>query len=212
MSFISNPNAEEFVPTAEEEHRHSGERNAYSMGRGEAGHCVGKQTPRQRGRECRGWDGLGRLNPAKGDESTHRAGKQRAFIVIQGKIRRKRKKRWRGRTTRRLAKSVTVATYNVRTLAVKGGNGYGRAECVLAKARLLGCDFVGLQETRRPGESEFSAAGYEVFWSGQEETDDGQGLYGIGLVVKETICRKSVYCHRLIDERLIYVYALRADW
>ena len=50
---------------------------------------------------------------------------------------------------------MTVATYNVRTLAVKGRNGYGHAECVLAKARKLGCDFVGLQETKRPGKTEF---------------------------------------------------------
>ena len=31
MVFIFNPNAEEFVPTAEEEHRHNGECNGYSM-------------------------------------------------------------------------------------------------------------------------------------------------------------------------------------
>ena len=48
-----------------------------------------------------------------------------------------------------------VTTYNVRTLAVKGRNGYGHAECVLAKARQLGCDFVGLQETRRAVKTEF---------------------------------------------------------
>ena len=52
MRFIFNPDAEKFIPKAEEEHRHSGERYGYSAGRGEAGHCVGK--PRQRGRECRG--------------------------------------------------------------------------------------------------------------------------------------------------------------
>ena len=101
---------------------------------------------------------------------------------------------------------MTVATYNVRILAVKGRNGYGHAECVLAKARQLGCDFVGLQETRRPGKTEFSAAGYRVFCSGQEETDGRQGLLGDFLAVKETICRKYVYT------RQPYVYALRADW
>ena len=96
-----------------------------------------------------------------------------------------------------------VATYNVRTLAVKGRNGYGRAECVLAKARQIGCDFIGLQETRRPGKTDFSAAGYRVFCSGQDDTEGRQGLYGVGLAVKETICRKSVYTHQLIDERLM---------
>ena len=49
-----NPEAEELIPKAEEEHRHSGERCVYSLDRGEAGHRVGKQTPRQGGRECRG--------------------------------------------------------------------------------------------------------------------------------------------------------------
>ena len=98
---------------------------------------------------------------------------------------------------------MVVATYNVRTLAVKGRNGYGHSECVLAKARQLGCDFIGLQETRRAGKTEFSAAGYRVFCSGQEEMKGKQGLYGVGLAVKETICRKSVYTHQLIDERLM---------
>ena len=78
MNFVFNPDAEEFGPTAEEEHRHSGERNGYSLGRGEAGHHVDKQAPRQRGRQCRGWNGLGRLNPAIGNEGMHRANNQRA--------------------------------------------------------------------------------------------------------------------------------------
>ena len=48
MRFILNPDAEEFIPKAEEEHRHSEERYGYSVERGEAGHCVGKQTPTAR--------------------------------------------------------------------------------------------------------------------------------------------------------------------
>ena len=98
---------------------------------------------------------------------------------------------------------MAVATYNVRTLAVKGKNGYGHAECVLGKARQVGCDFIGLQETRRSGKPEFPAAGCRVFCSGQEKTDCRQGLYRVGLAVKESICRKSVYTHQLIDERLM---------
>ena len=95
---------------------------------------------------------------------------------------------------------MVVAAYNVRTLAVKGKNGCGHAECVLAKAWQLECDFIGLQETRRSGKTEFSAAGYRAFCSGQEETEGRQGLYGVGLAVKESICRKSAYTHQLIDE------------
>ena len=32
MAFIFNPDAEEFIPKAEEEHHHSGERYGYSLG------------------------------------------------------------------------------------------------------------------------------------------------------------------------------------
>ena len=98
---------------------------------------------------------------------------------------------------------MVVAAYNVRTLAVKGKNGCGHAECVLAKAWQLECDFIGLQETRRSGKTEFCAGGYRVFGSGQEETEGRQGLYGVGLSVKESICRKSVYTLHLIDQRLM---------
>ena len=215
MRFIFNPDAEEFIPKAEEEHRHSGERYGYSVERGEAGHCVGKQTPRQRGRECPGCGGLGRLNPAIGNQGMYRARKRRAYIAIEGSTKKVQKRR-RGRTTRRLARVaareararqkealVAVATYNERTLAVKGKNGYGHAECVLVKARQLGCDFIGLQETRRSGKTEFSAAEYRVFCSGQEETEGRQGLYRVGLAVKQSICRKSVYTHQLIHQRVM---------
>ena len=85
---------------------------------------------------------------------------------------------------------------------MKGRNGYGHAECVLAKARQLGCDFVGLQETRRAGKTELSTAGYRVFCA-EQGTDGRQGLHGVGLAIRETICRKSVYTHQLIDERLM---------
>ena len=101
---------------------------------------------------------------------------------------------------------MAVAIYNVRTLAVKGRNGYGHAEYVLAKARQLGCGFVGLQETTRAGKTQFSAARYRVLRCGREGTESRQGLlYGVGLAVRETICRKSVYTQQLIDERLMSI-------
>ena len=70
---------------------------------------------------------------------------------------------------------MAVTTYNVRTLAVKGKNGYGHDGRVLAKGRQLGCDVLGLQETRRSGSPTFLAAGYRVFCSGQEKTATGKG-------------------------------------
>ena len=140
MRFIFNPDAEEFIPKAEEENRHSGQRFGYSVERGEAGHSVGKQTPRPRGRDA---GRLGLAGTTIGNQRMYRARKRRAYIAIEGIIRKKRQKRRRGRTTRRLARVaareararqkealVAVATYNVRTLPVKGKNGYGHALCV----------------------------------------------------------------------------------
>ena len=72
---------------------------------------------------------------------------------------------------------MVVATCNVRTLAVKGKNGYGHDERVLAKGRQLGCDFIGLQETRRADSTTFNAAGYRVFCSGQKKTAARQGSW-----------------------------------
>ena len=37
----------------------------------------------------------------------------------------------------------------------------------------------------------------------QEETEGRQGLYGVGLAVKESTSRKSFYTYQLIDERLM---------
>ena len=81
---------------------------------------------------------------------------------------------------------MAVATYIGHTLTVEGKNGYGHDERVLAKGRQLGCDFIGLQEARRSGSTTFCAAGYRVFCSGQEKTNARQGLYGVGLAVKES--------------------------
>ena len=116
----------------------------------------------------------GRDDDQRGDVgrcTSNESRKRRAYIAIEGRVRKKRQKGRRGQTTRRLARVsareararqkealVAVATYNVGTLAVKGKNGYRQAECVLVKARQLGCDFIGLQETRRSGKTEFSAA------------------------------------------------------
>ena len=96
MRFIFNPDAEDIIPNAEEEHRHSGERYGYSVEGGEAGHSVGKETPPQRGRKCRGWGGLGRLNPANGNQGMYRAKKRRAYTAIEGRIRETKTKKTEG--------------------------------------------------------------------------------------------------------------------
>ena len=109
----------------------------------------------------------------------------------------------RAARARQMEAPVAVATYNVCTLAVQGKNGYGYAECVLAKAGQLDCGFIGLQEKRSSGTTEFSATGYRVFCSSQEETEGRQRLYGVGLAVKRSMCRMFLFTYQLIDERLL---------
>lgn len=96
---------------------------------------------------------------------------------------------------------MAVATSNVRTLAVKGNNGYGRDEHVLEKGQQLGCGFLDLQETQRSGSKTIRAAGYQVFCLGRDKTAARQGLYGVGLEFKSSIYRKYVCDHPFIDER-----------
>ncbi|CAN0373569.1 unnamed protein product, partial [Ascophyllum nodosum] len=62
-------------------------------------------------------------------------------------------------------REIAVATHNVRTMAVDGTHGVGRALDVLSVYDRLGYDVVGLQETRRSGQPAFSQAGYLVYCS-----------------------------------------------
>ena len=150
------------------------------------------------------------------NEDKHRADKfsQRVRTAIKQKQKKRgRKKRRKGRAKRRRARKaahvartrqkgrlVRVATYNVRTLAVKGANGYGRDFSVLYEAARLDISVVvGLQETRRAGRTEFAAAGFRVFSCGSE----AGGHHGVGLAVKESICSNSSYTTEYVDERLM---------
>ena len=73
---------------------------------------------------------------------------------------------------------MAVATYNVCTLPVKGKNGYGHGEHVLAKGRQLGCYFIDLQETRRSGSTAFSAVGYQVSCQVRRKQQRGKDQQG----------------------------------
>ena len=187
-----NPNAPAWTPGL----CSSGERSGDSPDRnGRAAHCVGMHHRREEGVES---DGVGRLNLPV-NEDKHRADKfsQRVRTAIKQKQKKRgRKKRRKGRAKRRRARKaahvartrqkgrlVRVATYNVRTLAVKGVNGYGRDFSVLYEAARLDISGVGLQETRRAGRTEFAAAGFRVFCCGSE----AGGHHGVGLAVKESI-------------------------
>ena len=114
-----------------------------------------------------------------------------------------RKKRRRGRTERRLAKKqaesshvrtrkqeVCIVTHTVRTMAVDGKHGIGRAWEVLSAFRKLVCDVMG---TYRGDTSQWTidirgSGIHTVYCSGEsggESQKKGQG--GVGLAVKQTL-------------------------
>ena len=82
---------------------------------------------------------------------------------------------------------LNIATWNVRSLSLTGRRGAGHAEVLLQKCKVIGCDVIGLQETRRPGRTEFATAGYRVFCSGVDGSTGRTGQHGVGLAVKESI-------------------------
>ena len=76
-------------------------------------------------------------------------------------------------------------------MAVDGTYGVRRALDVLSVYDRLGCDVIGLQETRRSGHSAFIQAGYSVYCSGEcgGENDGKKGQGGVGLAVRiSTTC------------------------
>ena len=157
------------------------------------------------------WGGLNL--PEK--KNKHRANlySQRVQQVIEKKqIKRNRRKWKRGRAGRRFARAaarltrerhkaalVKVATCNVRSLSVKGANGYGRDEFVLHEAAAKNISVLGIQETRRPGRTVSIAAGFRVFYSGS--TQGGQ--HGVALAVKGSICKTSKFTREDVNERLM---------
>ena len=84
----------------------------------------------------------------------------------------------------------------------------GYAKLLLQKYQVLGCDVIGLQETRRPGRTEFAAAGYNVFSSGEDGSSGRTGQHGVGLAVKGSIIREATWTQELMNERLMSVVGL----
>ena len=131
-----------------------------------------------------------------------------------------RKKRRRGRTRRRAARrqasndrdrahrrELVIATHNVRTMAVDGKHGVGRAAKVFDVYQEMGCDIIGLQETRRSGQSALLQAGYVVYCSG-ESGGDGEGKKGhsgVGLAVRKSISRAEARPPEFISDKLLKV-------
>ena len=96
---------------------------------------------------------------------------------------------------------IKVATYNVRSLPVKGANGYEQDEVVLHETAAKNIAVLGIQGTRRPGRTVSTAAGYRVFYSGLVQG----GQQSVTLAVKESICKTSKFTREDVNERLMSV-------
>ena len=211
MGFKLNPDAVEVFPA-------SGHR------RGKRGDwrwmSVSKQHIRYAGGDERcGRRGEGLLNPLSGE--THKQGmyldrwtKQKTSnrkkrLARKGRRRARPERRRDAKTGQNVARlryrtgELNVATWNVRSLSLTGRRGAGHAEVLLQKRKVLGCDVIGLQKTRRPGRTEFAAAGYHVFCSGVDGSTGRAGQHEVGLAVKESIIREATWTHELTNKRLM---------
>ena len=217
-----NPQVRPFVPTA------IAPRLAYRRGKQEGGEePVSKHQIRSGDGRWEGRRGVGQLNPRRVTKTKGRNGETERKMREEGTNRRKflaRKRRRRGRAARRLlrqrerrnraharGREITVATHNVRTMAVDGKHGVGRALDVLSVYDRLGCDVIGLQETRRSGHSAFNQAGYLVYCSGECGDENGwkKGQGGVGLVVRTSITRAACPPEFISDRLLKVILELR---
>ena len=212
-----NPQVRLFVPTV------MAPKLAYRRGKREGGEePVSKHQVRSGDGRWEGRRGVGRLNPRRETKTKGRNGDRERKMREEVTNRRKfltRKRRRRGRAERRLlrqrerrnrtrtrGREITVATHNVRTMAVDGKHGVGRALDVLSVYDRLGCDIIGLQETRRSGHSAFSQAGYLVYCSSEcgDENGGKKGQGGVGLTVRTSITR-AARPPEFISDRLLKV-------
>ena len=96
--------------------------------------------------------------------------------------------------------------HNVRTMAVDGTHGVGRALYVLSVYDRLRCNVIGLQETRRSGYSAFTQADYLVYCSGECDGENGgkKGQGGVRLAVVTSITR-AAHPPEFISDNLLKV-------
>ena len=113
---------------------------------------------------------VGLLNPLRGE--THKQGmyldrltkqkisNRKKRLARKGRRRARPERRRNAKTSQNMARArsrtgeLNVATWNVRSLSLTGRRGAGHAKVLLQKCKVLGCDVIGLQETRRPGRTE----------------------------------------------------------
>ena len=124
------------------------------------------------------------------------ARKRRRRCRAGRRLLRQSERRNRARTRRR---EITAATHNVRTMAVDGKHGVGRALDVLSVYDRLGCDVIGLH-------SVFNQASYLVHCSGECGDDNGEkkGQGRVGLAVTTSITR-AAHPPEFISDRLLKV-------
>ena len=162
---------------------------------------------------------VGLLNPLSGE--THKQGmyldrwtkqkirNRKKRLARKGRRRTRPERLRNAKTSQNVARArsrtgeLNIATWNVRSLSLTGRRGAGHAEVLLQKCKVLGCNVIGLQETRRPGRTEFATAGYRVFCSGVDGSTSWAGQHGVGLAVKESIIRKATWTKELTNERLM---------
>ena len=131
------------------------------------------------------------------------------MLARKGRRRTRPERRRNAKTSQNVARArsrdgeLNIATWNVRSLSLTGRRGAGHAGVLLQKCKVLGCDVIGLQETRRPGRTEFATAGYRVFCSGVDGSTGWAGQHGVGLAVKESIIREATWTQELTNERLM---------
>ena len=214
-----NPRAKPFVPTVK-----ANKLLQHRRGKREEGEAPVSKHQTQLGRvRWASRRGEGEPNPPRETKNSgaNGGGNWRTEVFVQNIIKKKvfaREKRRRGRTRRRAARrqagnhrdrarrrELVIATHNVRTMAVDGKHGVGRAAEVLDMYQEMGCDIIGLQKMRRSGQSALLQAGYVVYCSG-ESGGDGEGKKGqggVGLVVRKSISRAEA--REFISDRLLKV-------
>ena len=87
---------------------------------------------------------------------------------------------------------LNVATWNACSLSLTGRRRPGHFKVLLQKCEVLGCDVIGSQETRRLERTEFTAAGYRVFCSGEDGSSGRTGQHEGGASV-QGVCRPRSY-------------------
>ena len=130
-------------------------------------------------------------------------------LARKGRKRARPERRRNAKTSQNVARTrsrtgeLNVVTWNIHLLSFTGRREAGHAEVLLQKCKVLDCDVIGLQETRRPGRTEFAAAGYRVFCSGVDGNSGRAGQHGVGLAVKDSIIREATWTQELTNERLM---------